>query len=67
MKGAIRDVCERRHFKETFKAAGVDCLDQNAGEKSNDIEVLLRHLARFSAVIYAMPQTLGRAVCAENV
>ena len=35
-------------YRTTWKASGVDCIFQNAGEESNSIEVTIKRLARYT-------------------
>ena len=42
------DAAEREEFLEAFRAAGVTCIFQNAGEEGNDPLRLLKRLARFT-------------------
>ena len=56
-----------RAFKETFDAAGVDCVFQNSGEESNDIERLIKRLARRTYLCDKMPDVITRAAFPADV
>lgn len=56
-----------RAFKETFDAAGVDCVFQNSGEESNDIERLIKRLARRTYLCDKIPEVITRAVFPTDV
>ncbi len=56
------DAGERREFLEAFRAAGVTCIFQNAGEEGSDPLRLIKRLARF---IYATD--VAREVCCKAV
>ena len=42
------DARERKEFLEAFRASGVTCIFQNAGEEGNDPLRLIKRLARFT-------------------
>ncbi len=56
-----------RQFKETFDAAGVDCVFQNSGEESNDIERLIQRLARRSYLCDKFRDVMARSVFPADV
>jgi len=56
-----------RLFKETFDAAGVDCVFQNSGEESNDIERLIKRLARRTYLSDKLRDVMTRAVFPSDV
>lgn len=67
MAGVVHSAAERQFFAAAFAASGVDCLVQNAGEEANDIEILLRRLARYTYVVDNLPDVLRRSVRAADV
>ncbi len=58
---------ERKEFLEAFRAAGVTCIFQNAGEESNDPLCLIKRLARFTFVTDLLRNELFKAVCPEDI
>ena len=58
---------EREEFVRAWKASGVTCVFQNAGEEGNVIDVLLKRLARFTYVTDMMPEFLQKAVRPEDI
>jgi membrane dipeptidase len=56
-----------RYFKEAFDAAGVDCVFQNSGEESNDIERLIKRLARNSYLCDKFRDVVARSVFPDDV
>jgi len=56
------DERERKEFLDAFRAAGVTCIFQNAGEEGNEPDRLLKRLARFSYATDLMRPELSRAV-----
>lgn len=58
---------EREEFKNAWKAAGVTCVFQNAGEESNSIPVLLKRLARFTYATDMMKDVVQKAVTPDEI
>ncbi len=56
-----------RLFKEAFDAAGVDCVFQNSGEESNDIERLIKRLARRTYFCDKLRDVVVRAAFPDDV
>jgi membrane dipeptidase len=52
---------------EAWKAAGVTCILQNAGEEGNAIERLLKRLARFTYLTDMMRGFLDRAIIPDDI
>lgn len=61
------DAQERREFLEAFRAAGVTCIFQNAGEEGNDPMRLIKRLARFSYATDLMRPELAKAVRPSDI
>ena len=53
---------ERAEFKNAWKAAGVTCVIQNAGEEGNEVKRLLKRLAHFTYTTDMMRDFIGKAV-----
>jgi len=56
------DAREREEFLAAFRAAGVTCIFQNAGEEGNDPVRLLQRLARFTYATDLLRPALSKAV-----
>lgn len=56
------DERERKEFLEAFRAAGVTCIFQNAGEEGSDPLRLLKRLARFTYATDLLRPELSKAV-----
>lgn len=61
------DAREREEFLGAFRAAGVTCIFQNAGEEGNDPLRLIRRLARFTYATDRMRPAVFKAITAEDV
>jgi membrane dipeptidase len=61
------DQRERQEFLEAFRAAGVTCIFQNAGEESNDPLRLIKRLARFTYATDLLRNELSKAVSPEDI
>lgn len=58
---------EKKEFLDAFRAAGVTCIFQNAGEEGNDPLRLLKRLARFTAATDLMRPELSKAVRPDDI
>jgi membrane dipeptidase len=58
---------ERKEFLEAFRAAGVTCNFQNAGEESNDPLRLIKRLARFTFATDLLRQEIFKAVSPDDI
>ena len=67
MTRAATDVAERAEYLAAWKAAGVTCISQNAGEESQDPMRLIKRLARFTYVTDRLRDFVSRAVTPEDV
>lgn len=61
------DERERKEFLDAFRAAGVTCVFQNAGEEGNDPLRLLKRLARFTYATDLMRGDLVKAATPEDI
>lgn len=61
------DAREREEFLAAFRAAGVTCIFQNAGEEGNDPMRLIRRLARFTYATDLMRPEVSKVVNADEV
>lgn len=58
---------ERAEFFDAFRAAGVTCIFQNAGEEGNDPLRLIKRLAHFTKATDLMKPALSKIVRADEV
>lgn len=58
---------EKEEFMNAWKAAGVTCIFQNAGEEGNSVKVLLKRLARFTYSTDMMKDFVQRAVTPDDI
>ena len=65
-RGAVNER-ERKEFLDAFKAAGVTCIFQNAGEEGNDPLRLIKRLAHFTRATDLMKPALSKVVNAAEV
>jgi membrane dipeptidase len=61
------DAREKKEFLEAFRAAGVTCILQNAGEESNDPLRLMKRLARFTYSTDLLRSELFKAVSPDDI
>ncbi len=67
MTRCATDPLERREFQEAWRASGVTCIYQNAGEEGQDPLVLLKRLARYTFLTDTIPEIVSKAVIPENI
>ncbi len=67
MTRQIFDPTEQHEFREAWRAAGVTCIFQNAGEECQDPLRLIKRLARFTYVTDLMKDFLSKAVTPDDV
>lgn len=58
---------ERAEFENAWKAAGVTCIFQNAGEEGNEVKRLLKRLAHFTYATDKMSDFVSRAISPEDI
>ncbi len=63
----VKNIREQEEFLNAWKASGVTCVFQNAGEESNTVKVLLKRLARFTYVTDMMGEHLRKAVQPDDL
>jgi len=67
MTRCVSDPDEQRAFRESWNAAGVTCIFQNAGQEGQDPSRLLRRLARFTWVTDMLREFTGKAVIPADI
>jgi membrane dipeptidase len=63
----VNDQKEREEFKNAWKAAGVTCVFQNAGEEGNQIKRLVKRLAHFTYATDMMRDFVQKAVTPDDI
>ncbi len=58
---------EREEFENAWKAAGVTCVVQNAGEAGNEVKRSLKRLARFTYATDMMKDFVRKAVTPDDI
>jgi membrane dipeptidase len=67
MTGFVHDQREREEYENAWKASGVTCVFQNAGEEGNEVGRLLKRLARYTYVTDMMKYFVSKAVTPEDI
>lgn len=67
MSRGTHDEREREEFFHAFKAAGVTCIFQNAGEEGNDPLRLIKRLAHFTKATDGLSPRLSKVTTAEQI
>lgn len=67
MSRFVIDKREREEFENAWKASGVTCVIQNAGEEGNDVKRLLKRLAHFTYTTDMLRDFIGKAVKPEDI
>lgn len=67
MTRCATDPLERREFQEAWRASGVTCIYQNAGEEGQDPLVLLKRLARYTFLTDTIPEVVSKVITPDDV
>lgn len=67
MTGFLESKREMEEFENAWKAAGVTCVFQNAGEEGNQIKRLLKRLAHFTYATDMMRNFVQKAVTPDDI
>lgn len=67
MTRCVTSAAEREEYRNAWKAAGVTCIFQNAGEEGQDPLRLVKRLARFTYVTDHLRDFVGKAVGPDDV
>lgn len=67
MTRMITDAAEQAEFKRAWRASGVTCIFQNAGEEGQDPLRLLKRLARFTYVTDMLPDFVRKAATPDDI
>ncbi|WP_242631355.1 dipeptidase [Rubinisphaera italica] len=63
----ISDLSERREYLDAWRASGVTCVFQNAGEEGQDPLRLIKRLARFTYVTDMLKSVVSKASSPEEI
>ena len=67
MTRAVSDPDERTEFLEAWRASGVTCIFQNAGEEGQSVMMLLKRLARFTYLTDMLRDSCSKAATPDDV
>lgn len=67
MTRAVSSTIERAEFEQAWRASGVTCIFQNAGEEGQSPLRLLKRLARFTYLTDMLPEFVSKAVKPDDV
>lgn len=67
MTRCVEDAYERQEYMNAWKASGVTCILQNAGEEGNAIDRLIKRLARYTYVTDFLRDFVSKAVTPDDI
>ncbi len=67
MTRCVTDAGERAEYEAAWKASGVTCIFQNAGEEGQDPMVIIKRLARFTYVTDMMGDFVSKAATPADI
>lgn len=67
MTRCVTNAAERKEFMQAWRASGVTCIFQNAGQEGQSPMRLLKRLARFTYVTDMLPDFVSKAVTPDDV
>ena len=67
MTRCVTDAAERAEYLSAWKASGVTCIVQNAGEEGQDPLRLIKRLARFTYVTDMLRQAVEKAAVPDDI
>jgi len=63
----VDDAMEREELENAWKAAGVTCVFQNAGEEGSEVKRLLKRLARFTYTTDMLKEVVQKAITPDDI
>ncbi|MEZ5354240.1 MAG: membrane dipeptidase [Bryobacteraceae bacterium] len=63
----VSSVAERAEYLDAWRAAGVTCIVQNAGEEGSDPMRLIKRLARYTWVTHQLRESVSQAVVPGDI
>jgi membrane dipeptidase len=67
MTRCVTDPAEQAEFLDAWRAAGVTCIFQNAGEEGQGVMMLLKRLSRFTYLTDMMKDSVSKAATPDDV
>jgi membrane dipeptidase len=67
MTRCVTSAAERQEYMDAWKASGITCIFQNAGEESQDPMRLIKRLARFTYTVDMLGGFLRRAAVPDDI
>lgn len=67
MTGCVSDPAEQAEFLDAWRASGVTCIFQNAGEEGQGVMMLLKRLSRFTYMTDMMKEFCSKAATPDDV
>ena len=67
MTRCVTDPVEQTEFLEAWRASGVTCIFQNAGEEGQGVMMLLKRLARFTYLTDMLRDSVSKAATPDDV
>jgi membrane dipeptidase len=67
MTRCVTDAAEQTEFLDAWRAAGVTCIFQNAGEEGQGVMMLLKRLSRFTYLTDMMKESVSKAATPDDV
>jgi membrane dipeptidase len=67
MTRCVTDPAEQTEFLDAWRAAGVTCIFQNAGEEGQGVMMLLKRLSRFTYLTDMMKESVSKAATPDDV
>lgn len=63
----VHDLAERREYREAWRASGVTCIFQNAGQEGQDPLRLMKRLARFTYATDILRHFVSKAAVPDDI
>lgn len=63
----VTDAAEQREYREAWRASGVTCIFQNAGQEGQDPLRLMKRLARFTFATDMLPDLVAKAAVPDDI
>jgi membrane dipeptidase len=67
MTRCVTDPAEQAEFLEAWRASGVTCIYQNAGEEGQSVMMLMKRLSRFTFLTDMLRESVAKAATPEDV
>ena len=67
MTRCVTDPVEQAEFLEAWRASGVTCIYQNAGEEGQSVMMLMKRLSRFTYLTDMLRESVSKAATPEDI